>query len=89
MSQQQLNSDPLTNLNQISWGKRNAYAVARAQFDVFARAALIIRARALFEEAMAAPATPVRPYLIEFARSRLEQTITTTSTMTLTPPPSP
>ena len=39
--------------------------------DVLDRAALIIRARARLEEAMAAPATPVRPFLIEVARSRL------------------
>ena len=60
-------------MNQIPWGGGNAYAVARAQADVFARAALIIRARALLEEAMAAPATQVRPFLIEVARSRLEK----------------
>ena len=89
MLQQQLNSDPWTNLNQIPWGGGNAYAVARAHADVFARAALIIRARALLEEAMAAPATPVRPFLIEVARSRLDKRMATTSTMTLTPPPSP
>lgn len=34
---------------------------ARAQADVFARAAFFIRARDLLEEAMSAPAIPVRP----------------------------
>ena len=46
--------------NQSLWGGGNALAVARARADVFARTALIIRVRALLEEAMAAPATPVR-----------------------------
>ena len=52
-------------------GGGNALAVARARADVFARAALIIRARALLEEAIADPETPIRPFLIEVARSRL------------------
>ena len=82
MSQQQLKSDPWTNLNQIPWVGGNAYAVARAQADVFARAAFIIRARALLEEAMVAPPTPVCPFLIEIARSRLDKRMATTSTMT-------
>ena len=89
MSQQQPDSDPWTNLNQTLWGGRNALAVARARADVFGRAALIIRARALLEEAMSTPATPVRPFLIEVARSRLVKRMATTSTVTLTPPPSP
>ena len=89
MSQQQRNSDPWTNSNQSSWGEGNALSVALARADVFARAALIIRARALLEEAMAAPATPVRPFLIEVARSRIEKRMATTSTMTLKPPPFP
>ena len=89
MSQQQPNSDPWTNSNQILWSEGNALAVACAQADVFARAALIIRARALLKEAMAAPATPVRPFLIEVARSRLKKRMAITSTVTLTPPPSP
>ena len=89
MSQQQLNSDPWTNLNQIPWSGGNAYAVAREQADVFARAALIMCARALLKEAITAPATPVRPFLIEVARSRLDKRMATTSTVTLTPPPSP
>ena len=89
MSQQQPNSDPWTNSNQSQWGGGNALAVARARADVLDRAALIIRARARLEEAMAAPATRVRPFLIEVARSRLAKRMATTSTVTLTPPPSP
>ena len=89
MSQQQPDSDPWTNSNQTLWGGGNALAVARARADVLACGALIIRARALLEEAMSAPATPVRPFLIEVARSRLVSKIATTSTVTLTPPPSP
>ena len=71
MSQPQLNSDPWTNLTQLPSGKGNAYAVARAQADVSARAVHIIRARALLEEAMAALATPVLPFLFEVTRSLL------------------
>ena len=88
MSQQQPNSDPWTNSNQSPWGGGNALAVARARPDVLDRAALI-RARARLEEAMAAPATPVRPFLIEVARSRLVKRMATNLTVTLTPPPSP
>ena len=89
MSQQQPNSDPWTNSNQSPWGGGNALAVARARADVFARTALIIRARAMLKEAMAAPGTPVRQFLIEVARSRLAERMATTSTVTLTPPPLP
>ena len=89
MSQKQLNSDPWTNSNQSPWGGGNALAVARARADVFARTALIIRARALLEEAKAAPATPVRQLLIDVACSRLAENMATTSTVTLTPPSSP
>ena len=76
-------------MNQTLWGGENALAVARARADVLARAALIIRASALLEEAMSTPATPVRPFLIEVARSRLANNMATTSTLTLTPPPLP
>ena len=89
MSQQPLNSDPWTNSNQSPLDEGNALAVARALADVFARAALIIRARALLEVAMAASAAPVRPCLIEVARSRLAKRMATTSTVTLMRPPSP
>ena len=89
MSQKQQNSVPWTNSNQSPWSDGNALAVARARTDVFARDALIIRARALFEEAMAAPATPVRQFLIEVARSRLSVRMATTSTVTCTLPPLP
>ena len=89
MAQQQPNSDPWTNSNQSPWGGENAFAVARARADVFARAAFIIRVRALLGEAMAAQATPVRQFLIEVARSRRAERMATTSTVTLTPPPSP
>ena len=89
MSQQQPNSDPWTNSNQSPWRGGNALVVARARADVLSRAAIIIRARALLEEALAAPATPVRPFLIEVARCRLAKRMATTSTVTLTPPPSP
>ena len=89
MSQQQINSDPWTNSKQSPWGGGNALAVARARADVFARTALIIRARALLEEAMGAPATPVRQFLIDVACSRLADKMATTSTVTLTPPPLP
>ena len=86
---QQPNSDPWTTSNQSPLDGGNALAVAGARADVFARASLIIRARALLEEAMAAPATPVRLYLIEVARSRLAKRMATTSTVILTPPRSP
>ena len=78
MSEQQPNSDPWTNSNQSPWDEGNALAVARARADVFAHAALIIRARALLEEAMASPTTPVRPFLIEVSRSRLAKRMATT-----------
>ena len=86
MLQQQQNSDSWTNSNQSSCDGENALAVARARTDVLDLAALIIRASALLDEAMAAPATPVRLYLIELARSRK---MATTLTVTLTPLPSP
>ena len=70
-------------------GGVNALAVARARADVFARTALIIRGRAQLDEAMAATATPVRQFLIDVACSRLAERMATTSTVTLTPPPSP
>ena len=89
MSQQQQDFDPWTNSNQSLWGGGNALAVARARADVLARVALIIRERAFLEEAISAPATPVRPFLIEVARSRLAKRMATTSTVTLTPQPSP
>ena len=89
LSQQQPDFDPWTTSNQTLWGDGNALAVARARADVFGRAALIIRARALLEEAMSASVTPVRPFLIEVARSRLAKRMSTTSTVILTPPPSP
>ena len=89
MSQQQLNSDQWTNSNQSPCGGGNTLVLARSRAEVLARAALIIRARALLDEAMSAPATPVRPFLIKFARSRLANRMATTSTVTLTPPPSP
>ena len=89
MSQQQPEPDPWTNSNQSPWGGGNALAVARARADVLARAAFIICASSRLEEAMAAPATPFRRFLIEVARSRLAKRLATTSTVTLTPPPSP
>ena len=66
-----------------------APAFAQARADVFARAALIIRARAMLDEVMSIPATPVRPILINVARSRLAKRMATTFTVTLTPPPTP
>ena len=87
--QQKRDFDPWTNSNHSPWGGNNALAVDRAQADVLARAALIIRARSLLEEAMSAPATPDRFFLIEVARSRLANRMAITSTITLTPPPSP
>lgn len=45
------------NLIEILWDQKHALAVARAQADVFGRAALIICGRALNKEAMAAQAT--------------------------------
>ena len=89
MSYQQPDSYPWTNSNQSPWGGGNALAVARARADVLAGAALIIRARVRLVEAMAVPATPVHPFLIEVSRSRLADKMATTSTVTLTPPPSP
>ena len=89
MSQQQPLFDSWTNSNQNAWGSENALVVARARADVLSLVALIIRDRALLEEAMTAPPTPVRNHLIEVARSRLADKMATTSTVTLTPPPSP
>ena len=89
MSQQQPDFDPWTNSNQSLWGGGNALDVARARADVLARAALIISARAFLEETISAPATPIRPFLIEVARFRLATRMATTSTVTLTPPSSP
>ena len=64
-------------------------AVARAQADVLARTALIIRGRAQLKKAIAASATPVLQFLIDVACSRLAERMATTLTMILTPPPSP
>ena len=89
MSQQQPNFDPWTNSNQSRLSGWNALAVARSQADVSARTALVIRGRAQLEKAISAPAIPVRQFLIDVARSRLAERMGTTSTMTLTPPPSP
>ena len=89
MSHQQPDFDLWANSNQPLWGNGNWLAVARAQADVLARAALIIRARTKLEEAIAAPSTPVRLFLIVVSRLRLAETISTTSTVTLTPPNSP
>ena len=89
MTQQQPLFDSSTNSNQNAWSSGNALVVARARADVLSRVALIIRDRAFLEEAMTAPPTPVRNHLIEVARSQLADKITTTSTVTLTPPPSP
>ena len=69
-------------LESNSMGCGNALAVAQARADVFGRAALIIRAHALLEETISAPATPFRLFLIEVARSRLAKRIATTSTVT-------
>ena len=89
MSQQQSNFDPWTNSNQSLWGGGNALAVARARADVLVRAAFIIRAGAFLDKAISAPATPVRRFLIEVARSRLAKRMATTSTVTFTPALSP
>ena len=89
MSHQQPDFDPCANSNQLSVGNVNLLAVARAQADVLACAALIIRARVELEKAIATPSTPVRPFLIVVPRSRLAETMATTSTVTLTPPHSP
>ena len=89
MSQQQQDFDQWKNSNQTLWCGGNALAVARARADVLVRAALIISARASLEEAMSAPATPVRPFLIEVTRSRFAKRMATTSTVTLTPSSSP
>ena len=73
---------------QRPWSNGNAIVVARARADVLAHSALIFRAHAKLEDALAAPATPVRQFLIEVARSRLAEQMATTSTVALTPPPS-
>ena len=86
---QQPDSYLWTNSDQSPWGNGNAVAFELARADVLARAALIIRARTRLEEAMAAPATPVRPFLIEVARFQLAERMATNSTVTLKPPPSP
>ena len=89
MSQQQPDFDPWTNSNQSLWGNGNALAVVRAQANVLARAALIIRARAFLEEAISSSATPICLFFIDVACFRLATRIATSSTVTLTPPPSP
>ena len=50
----------------------------------FSPVPLIICARVMLEEAIDAPATPVCPFLIEVARSRLAERMANTSTLTLT-----
>ena len=80
---------PMEKLESDLCGGGNALALARARADVLTRAALIIRARALLEEAMSAPATRVRPFLIKVACFRLANRMATTSTVILNPPPSP
>ena len=70
-------------------GGKNALAVYRARTDVIGRANVIIRALSLLVEAMSAPATPVRFFLIEVARSRLAIRVALISTITLAPPHSP
>ena len=89
MLQQQPNFDIWTISNQSLYGGGNALAVARARADVLARAAVIIRTQALLVEAIFAPATQIRLFIIEVASSRLAKRMATTSTVTLTPPPSP
>ena len=89
MSQQQPEFDPWTNSNQTLCGGGNALAVVRARADALARDALIIRARALLEEAISAQATPVRLFIIELARSRLAKRMATNAMVTLTLPSSP
>ena len=69
MSQQQPDFDSWTNCYQSLWGVKTALAVYRARTDVLGRGAVIIRALSLFEEAMSAPATPVRFFLNEVACS--------------------
>ena len=86
MSAQQPDLYPWANSNRPSWGNVNWLAVARAQADVLARAALIIRERAKLEEAIAAPSTPVRPFFIVVAISRHADTMATTKTVILTSP---
>ena len=78
MSYYQQNFDSCTNSNQPLWGNGIGHTVARANADVLAHAALIICARAKLEEAIAAAATPVRPFLIKFARYRLPERMATT-----------
>ena len=58
-------------LESSQWGGGNALTVARARADVCARTALIICTRVLLENAMAAPVTPIRQFLIDVACSRL------------------
>ena len=88
----QLESEPIGGGNELAVACARAdssFSLVRRNNDVFARAALFIRARALFEKAMAAPATPFRQFLIGVARSRLAKRMATTSSVTLMPPPSP
>ena len=80
MSQQQQNPDPWTHSNQSPWSNGNTLIVPRARADVLARSALIFRAHAQLEDAIAAPETPVRQFLIEVARSRLAEKMATTTT---------
>ena len=86
MSHQQPNLDSWANCNQPSLVNGNWLSVAQAKADFIARAEFIIFARAKLDEAIAAPSTPVRPFLIVVARFRLANTMATTSTVTLTPP---
>ena len=87
MSQQQPDSDPKINSNQSLKNNGSAFAVAWVRSYVLARVGIIIRARAMLEEAIATLATIFRPNLIEVARSRLAKRMATTSTMALTTSP--
>ena len=86
MSQQQPNSDLLTNLNHTILLNGNALSVALARADVLARAALIIRACALLEDLMSAPATQVCRFLIKVSRFRFFEKMSTTIKVTFMPP---
>ena len=74
MSRQQPDSDPWTSPKQSPWSDVNSFAVARARTDVLAHIALILHARPLLEEAMSAPKTPVRPFLIVVDHFRFAKT---------------
>ena len=93
MSQQQQDSWNNSNHNHNPWfggaeGFR-AMADAIALAESNSRAARIYRAHTLLEQEMSTPWSPYRDVQIQLARKRFAEVRAITSTVTLTPPPSP